>query len=166
MTIIVLEDDTEWRAAVARALGLAPGAATCEGHEYLSTEMVPVVERGLNQKNVSVAALVLDLGLDTPWDNLHMKRVLKRLIVEKQPLEPNDMQRFHAYRLALLARDKNVPVALLTNWADYADWAEPDLVWLTPQNLQQAFHADAVFSKGELAKCARWVKEILRRFPL
>jgi hypothetical protein len=153
MTVVHVEDNPITRGKLADLLGVGDDNRL-EGHEYISTDIVSLPEGRLRQG--TVRALVLDLSLDQ-WSIRNMPRLLSRLLIEHQPPDPQDEQRFHAYRLALLAHAGDVPCALLTNWQDLLNPAKG----VTLEGLRDAFHADAVFGKEDLSSCAAWVKKQL-----
>src|SRR5208283_3841334 len=105
-----------------------------------------------------VQALVLDLGLNPKWDNTHLPRVLKQL-AQGLDIAAQDAENFYAYRLALLAHERQVPCALLSNF--------PGMLGLDEQRsktLLAAFHAEKIFPKTDVGveECADWIRQILR----
>jgi hypothetical protein len=156
MSVIHVEDNGITRASLANLAGVKAGRIG--GHVYIATGIVAAVEERLIEGTVQ--ALVLDLGLNARWDNRNMLRGLRRLILASGRPDPQKGRGFPAHRLALLARDHEVPCALLTNWPDY--FREGDQ--LTTEALRKAFYAEAVFRKDEtgMSACAAWVREHLR----
>lgn len=157
MAVMHVEDNPTTRDVLARIVGVGEDFRA-EGQEWIPTDDTARAETRLRQGTVHV--LVLDLTLDD-WskDLKNMVRVLVRLIKEQQPLDPQDEQNFHAYRLALLAHDQRVPCALLTNWRDLLNPEKG----LTSEGLRQAFHAEQVFGKEDFRECAAWIKETMSR---
>jgi hypothetical protein len=158
MTVIHLEDHDITRSGLARLVGVDVKKNEVRGHKYISTVDVDVVEETLRQEKVSALVLDLDLSREAGRDPFAIERMLIRLIIEQQQLDPKELENFPAYRVARLAHSRKVPVALLTN---YADW-ERKVAGLTVEGLREAFHAEAVFRKNDYTPCAAWVKEKLR----
>ena len=105
MAIIHLDDHVITRGTLADLLG-KDVEDTVDGQKYVATDIVPEVERLLRDEPVS--AFVLDLSLD-PWSHRNMRRLLVRLIKDRANLDAEDEEKFHAYRLALLAHHRGVP---------------------------------------------------------
>ena len=153
-TAMYVEDHPDWRRDLTKLVSPRLG-----GHIWIPTEDVAQAKEALNQGQVQV--LVLDLGLNVGWSNIHMPRVLGQ-IAKGQELSAKDKEDFKAYQLAELASKKTPRVycALLTSFADPEDLAQAD--GLTLAQLREKFHAEEVFLKTPLSKCADWVCKKLR----
>src|SRR3954466_14043445 len=139
MAVMHVEDNPTTRDVLAELVGVGDDFRV-EGSEWIPTDDTAKAEKRLRQGVIHV--LVLDLTLDDWSKNYkNMVRVLVRLIKDQQPLDSQDEQEFHSYRLALLAHDQNVPCALLTNWRDLLNPEKG----LTLEGLRRAFHAENVF---------------------
>src|SRR5262249_35054899 len=155
MLVIHVENCEITRASLANLAGVAAGRIG--GHEYIATGLAAAAEERLNER--TVGALVLDLGLDSGWDNRNMLRMLRRLILAPGPPDPSEGRTLAAHRLARIARDHGVPCALLTNWLDYFQDGDE----LTMEALRGAFFAEAAFRKDEtgISACAVWLRDHL-----
>jgi hypothetical protein len=153
MLVIHVDDNGITRASLANLAGVKAGRIG--GHEYIATGIAAAAEERLIEG--TVRALVLDLGLDAGWDNRNMLRMLRRLILAPARPDPQEGRTPTAHRLALLARDHEVPCALLTNWLDYFQEGDE----LTMEALRGAFYAEAVFRKDEcgISACAVWLRD-------
>jgi hypothetical protein len=155
MLVIHVEDNEITRASLANLAGVTAGRIG--GHQYIATGIAAAVEERLIEG--TVRALVLDLGLDAGWDNRNMLRMLRGLIRATRRPDPRERRTLAAHRLALLARDHEVPCALLTNWLDYFQEGDE----LTTEVLRDVSSAEAVFRKDEsgMSACAAWVRDHL-----
>jgi hypothetical protein len=155
MAVLHVEDNAITRASLAHLVGVRNGRIS--GHAFIATGIVAAAMERLNQG--TVIALVLDIGLNAPWDNKHMRRALHDLLVAPDRDDPAFESGLGAHRLAMLARTHNVPCALLTNWPDYLN--EED--GCSERELREAFGADEVFRKDEtgMTECAAWVRQHL-----
>ncbi|HKM57041.1 MAG TPA: hypothetical protein VJY33_26785 [Isosphaeraceae bacterium] len=153
MSVVHVENQDITRAALADLMGVEDGRI--DGTKYIDTSLFGVAEGQLRKGKVQ--ALVLDLGLNPKWDNTHLPRVLKQL-AQGLDIAAQDAENFYAYRLALLAHERQVPCALLSNF--------PGMLGLDEQRsktLLAAFHAEKIFPKTDVGveECADWIRQIL-----
>lgn len=155
MYVVHLENNEVTRAQLARLLSVH-GDHLGE-HQYSATEAVSDVRRRL--QNDEVVAMVLDLGLNPAWDNRYLPNVLRHLALGEELAAGVHAADCVAHGLTLLAREHDVPCAVLTNYADYTGGDPP----LTEEKLREAFQVRAIFHKdGDgLSMCADWVRRVL-----
>lgn len=155
MIIMHVEDRDVTRGALADGLSVQDGRLG--QYEYLSTGMVAAAKAKLRSGNVKL--LILDLGLNTPWDNKNMIRVLRYLALDEEPEHPNAPRTCDAHAIATIAHQHQTQVVVLTNYLDYLGGNPP----LSADKLRDVFHAQAIFNKDadSIVECARWVRKEL-----
>lgn len=162
MVVMHVENQDITRKALADSLGVKDDHFQWKGqmHKLLSTALVEHARDAL-KKAGQVDILVLDIGLDVGWDNLHMLDTLGHLATGT-PRESGPTSCL-AHELAVLGRKCKVNCALLTNYADYVGKpiAQGDAKkMLTREDLLRIFMADAIFRKSDtgVPDCATWIK--------
>ena len=158
MTVLHVEDQAITREALKQLLHATEGRLG--DHDYVATGIPAAARRQL--RNAEVKVLILDLNLDNDWARTNsLARLLKAAVQNPAGWQPPGG--FQAYEIALLAKQRHVPFAVMTNYADQLG-VELDRAL---EGLKGAFQADAAFTKDDagLEACARWVRELLQISP-
>jgi len=158
MVVLHLENNEITQVQLSDLLGVKD--KKLNGHDYVPTQVVVAAEDDLRHNRV--VALVLDLGLDNPWDNAHkLAEELKHAVAAPAAWTPP--VGLKAYQVATLARGHRVPFAILTNYANLLGLPADECL----KRLTQAFGADAAFGKdgAGLKQCADWVRRTIARVP-
>ena len=154
MIVLHVEDLAITRKALKRLLRESEGRVG--DHEYVATGIPAAAKQRLRNNEVKV--MILDLNLDNDWAKANrLPSLLKEAV--QNPAGWRPPSGFQAYEIALLAKQHQVPFAIMTNYADQLGVEVSQAL----QGLTKAFQANIAFTKDEagLEACAGWVRDLL-----